>query len=330
MSNVTVHQIGDDLRLSIRRSVNADTPLVFAPGVHRFATKAKSIVAQLLPGTSISAMPGASIELTGDGGFLMGVDAERISISNLRIKYLDWSGKASNFQTPIELRGCREVDIRDCVFDQVGGIGIKLCTRSASDADGRKFDVLGDSVRRTSDVVVMDCIFRNMSGAAIGTKPGGCSDVDVVRCHVKGFGSYGMIFEGDAGNGPLGLVSHIRVADCAIEDGDPEKYYGPGNDSIYGIYTGEDAFNIKIDRVAIDKLTAKNRCVGLCVSTSPSQGDRPVSGVKMRGSIVRAAMPVLVWAGKAPITGIDVEHPSNLFYRAPHVAKNVTEWPQST
>ena len=267
--------------------------------------------------------------IQGDGGFLVGVETERISISNLNVSFERWDGKVNNYQTAIELRGCRDVDIRNCSFNGIGGMGIKLCARSGRRADGSRFDELGDGRWRTTHVTIADCQFNGISGAAIGCKPGGASYVDILRCRIERFGSYGLCLEGDAGNGPLGMCSHVAVTGCEIKNGSPALFFGDGNDSAYGIYIGEDAHKIEVNHCTIDDINAKNRAIGICVATSKSQGDRPVSNVSVRSSTVRAPIAVLQWMGAMGdrgMIGVDIDQTSNLLTSTSAGRKPIEVW----
>ena len=282
-----------------------DKTLVFEPGLHEFQTTAKKRAMRLGDNVRLTGKPGAIIRLSGDGVFAMGVGSENIIVEGLTIERTGFAG-ISNFATAMEFRGCRNVEVSDCKITGHGGMGIKLCRDCGYAPDGRPFDMLGDSLVSTRNVLIRDCVFEQIAGAAIGCKPGGASHVDILRCRIDGFGSYGVCIEGDAGGGRRGCVSHVTVADCEITNGDPVKFHGK-NDSCYGIYVGEDAHDITIRGNTIDNLRAANRECGVAVCTSPSQGDRPVSGVRiLDNGINNNRWPVFLWQGKSSITGIEM------------------------
>ena len=280
---------------------------IFDTGIHEYATGAKSFAMWLGSNVRLVGRPGSVIRVTGDGVFGMGLNAENIIIEGLTIERVGFAG-VSNFATALEFRGCRNVEISDCKFIGHGGMCIKLCRDCGFAADGRAFDSLGNAMFGSANVLIRDCEFLSTAGAAIGCKPGGASHVDILRCEVNGFGSYGICIEGDAGGGRRGSVSHVTVADCEITNGDPSRYFGPTNDSIYGIYVGEDAHDIKVRRNKIANLTAKNRRYGISVCTSISQGDRPVSDVEVsQNACDESANRLLVWSGKSKVSGLVVQ-----------------------
>lgn len=286
-----------------------NTTLVFEPGAHEFATTAKQRVMRLGDNVRLVGKPGAVIRLFGDGLFSLGVSAKNIIVEGLTIERPTFSG-ASNYATALAFRGCQRVEVSECVFKNHGGMGIQIC-RDCGYGDGnRPFDALGASLVNTQHVLIRDCTFSTIAGAAIGCKPGGAEHVDILRCKINGFGSYGICVEGDAGGGRRGRVAHVTVSDCEITDGSPTKYHG-ANNSIYGIYVGEDANDIVLRNNTISDLRAVAgfRECGVAVCTSPSQGDRPVSGVRIIGNNIAKTIrwPMLLWQGKAPMTGIEVQ-----------------------
>ncbi len=283
-----------------------DKTLVFEPGVHEFVTAAKKRVMRFGDNVRLTGMPGAIIRLSGDGVFAMGVGSENIIVEGLTIERTGFAG-ISNFATALEFRGCQNVEVSDCRIAGHGGMGIKLCRDCGYAPDGRPFDALGDSLVSTRNVLIRDCVFEQIAGAAIGCKPGGASYVDILRCRIDGFGSYGICIEGDAGGGLRGCVSHVTVADCRIAIGDPAVFHG-ANNSIYGIYVGEDAHDIAIFRNRIGNLRAANRECGVAICTSESQGDKPVTGVRVVENFLDAVRwPVFLWQAKARMTGIEVQ-----------------------
>ncbi len=284
-----------------------DKTLVFEPGIHEFVTTAKKRAMRFGDNIRLTGKPGAIIRLSGDGVFAMGVGSENIIVEGLTIERTCFAG-ISNFATALEFRGCQNVEVSDCRITGHGGMGIKLCRDCGYAPDGRPFDMLGDSLVSTRNVLIRDCVLESIAGAAIGCKPGGASYVDILRCKINGFGSYGICIEGDAGGGRRGCVSHVTVADCEITNGDPAKYHG-ANNSIYGIYAGEDAHEITIRGNRITNIKAANRCYSIAICTSESQGDRPVSGVTIQGNVSSTKM--LVWPGKSMITGVRLDGASS-------------------
>jgi hypothetical protein len=280
-------------------------------GVKRFVTARRvatfSDPAGAIPIVSNTRLIGVgkdpTVTVSGNGTLLLGLNANNIVIEGITFTRDDFAG-ASDFDTGIDLRGCTNVLIQGCTFKGFGGMGIRLGQHSGYDPTGRAFDNMGVGDWQTQNVVIRDCEFEWIAGACIGMKPGGASHVDIINNRFRRFGSYGVCAEGDAGGGPRGMVRHVNITDNDFRFGDPAKYHRK-QDCLYPLYVGEDAHHITVCGNRAQDNTATNRNYSLYVSTSPSQGDRPVSEVTIDRNVF--ATPVCLHGGQSAIKGVRLQ-----------------------
>lgn len=210
---------------------------------------------------SYTTLKNDTIEQTGDGTCILGLNSRNILIENMVFKS---TGKGT-FNTAIDLRGADGVEIRNCTFIGWGASAIRAGRFAGCDPTGRMFDNLGDGILSTRHLIVSGCTFIDCHGPVIGFKPGGAQYVEIRHNKFNRFGTYAISAEGE-----LGWTSNVAITDNIIDGGESTSWS-------HGIYVGEYAFDIKVLRNYVKYRGIRGSAI--TVSTSPSQGDTPTSDI---------------------------------------------------
>jgi polygalacturonase len=278
-------------------------------GVYSVSEKAKNFVASLPSNISLIGERGTIIEMDGDGAILSAVNKTRIRIENIEFRYKQLDGPKP-FASAIDLRGCDGVEIRNCIISNCGASAIRAARNAGSDAYGRIFDSIGEGFGPTRNLVIADCNFNNCIGPVIGFKPGGAQNVEIRNNIFNGFGTYAISAEGEGQ--PQGWTSNIFITDNAIINGSiklRKADYGV----LFGIYVGENAYNIFIRRNYLSLIGEQTAtfCGAIAVSTSPSQGDTKTSDIEISDNIIDHVYGgqsggILLMPGNKSISGVDI------------------------
>lgn len=281
----------------------------FAPGEHVVNVPAKACAAVLSDGVRLFGGPEATITVVGDGTCFAAVNRSDIWIDGLNIRHRP-STPVANYSSSLVFRGCRGTRVERSQFVNCGSSALKF-GRSAGHQLGRYFDNLGEGFGPCRDVFIYKCVFTNCIGPVIGFKPGGAQHVIIVDNVFTGYATYAISAEGE--DDPHGLITDVRITDNTISGGNT-KLRGGTVGPIFGAYVGEQCRNIFIARNQITTLGGVGATLvgGICVSTSPSQGDMPVSDVQIEeNSIIDVQVsgltaPILLVTGKASIRGLRI------------------------
>jgi len=251
-----------------------------APGVHRLTVPAKKCWLALRSGMTVTADPGASIEISGGGTLFCAVNRTGVRVEGVRATYV--TGLPGNHANFLDVRGCLGVDVRGC--DVFGfSSGVKSGRSAGTGTEGQLFDLMGEGHGPTRFLHVQNNRFSGMALAGVIFKSGGTQNAIIADNVFDGYGGYAASLEGEGT--PQGLTSDVLFCDNSIVSGDT-RWRGQTHGPIFGCYTGEHARNVRI---------VGNRFLGLGgdaatfaafvgVSTSPGQGDTPVSDVTIEGN----------------------------------------------
>ena len=277
-------------------------------GTYSVTSKARESVVSLPSNITILGEPGTIISVDGDGTLFSAVNRQNIRLENLIITYTN--NNPYPFSTAIDLRGCDGIEIRNVHIAGCGASAIRSGRNAGSDTTGRIYDNVGEGFGPTRNLVVSDCSFVNCVGPVIGFKPGGSQNVEIRNNLFDGFGTYAISCEGEGQ--PQGWTSNIFITDNTILNGSIKlrrAEYGP----IFGIYMGENAYNIYVSRNSINQVGDKTAtfCAGIGVSTSPSQGDTKTSDITIISNSIDSIYgarsgAIFLIPGNSSISGVDI------------------------
>jgi polygalacturonase len=278
-------------------------------GIYSVSETARNMVTSLPSNITLLGEPGTIIEMEGEGTILGACNKSRIRIENIELRYKTLI--PNTFSSAINLRGCDGVEIRNCTISNCGASAIRAARNAGSDNTGRIFDNIGEGFGPTRNLVIADCVFNNCAGAVIGFKPGGAQNVEIRNNIFNGFGSYAISAEGEGK--PQGWTSNIYITDNAIINGSVKLRNAPYG-VLFGIYVGENAYNIFIRRNFISQIGDQSTatfCGGIAVSTSPSQGDTKTSDIEILDNSIDSIYggqsgAILLMPGNQSISGVDI------------------------
>jgi len=160
---------------------------------------------------------------------------------------------------------------------------VKSGRSAGTGARGQLFDSLGEGFGPTRFLHVQKCYFRSCALSAIGFKSGGTQQAIIADNLIEGFGGYGANIEGEGT--PQGLTSDILFCDNQIWGGDT-RLRGDTTGPIFGAYLGEHCRNVRVLNCFFGNVggASATTIAGVGISTSPSQGDTPVSDVLIQGN----------------------------------------------
>lgn len=294
------------------KQVKEGDTVVFKPGRHRFVVPEKKCLALLPSGVYVTAEPGSVIEVSGGGTLFCAVNARDVRLESIRAEYVA-PGLPGNYAQFLDVRGCLGVDVRGCDVRRFN-TAIKSGRSAGTGAKGQLFDGLGEGFGPTRFLHVQGCNFFDCALSAIGFKSGGTQNAIIADNTIIGYGGYGANIEGEAK--PQGITSDVLFCDNRIMGGDT-RLRGDTTGPIFGAYLGEHCRKVQVFGNFFGSIGGKSATTiaGVGVSTSPSQGDTPVSDIAIcqndfsgfdRPTERRRVAPIALMPGNASIRRVRI------------------------
>lgn len=301
-------QPGQDIYGVFRQTAAGDT-VVFAAGRHRSLVPKKDCLTVIRDNMRVIGEPDSVLAIDGEGTAFVATAASHLRFENLTINHTNTN--RSNFSTAFDFRQCDDVLVAGCKVSGCGASAVRSGANSGFDGT-RPFDGLGTGFGPTRDLFVLDSQFTDCVGPVIGFKPGGTVHAVINGCRITNYGTYAVSIEGEGQ--PHGVTSDILFSNNIIENGSLD-FRGAAFGVLFAAYVGERAFGVKVIDNTITRLGDARVTfgAGVAVSSSPSQGDMPVSDVEIRGNTITdivgaRSAGIMLMPGNSSVTGVVISN----------------------